>query len=86
MSIEREKHYEETFVDAKSKDNFPLRLMIGNVIELQVRFPGGYFNVFGRVSIVPASPCLRVDRCRLGVDVLVHRESLGEGFVYDPKD
>lgn len=74
------------FVDTESKEAFPLRLLIGEVIELIVCFPGGYFTVFGRVSLIQATPCLWVGDCRLDTTVLVRRESCGPGFIFDSKD
>ena len=73
-------------VDTESKEEFPLRFLVGEVIELIVCFSGGHFTVFGRVSLMSLMPCLWVGNCRLDVDALVRRDSVGKGFVYDPKN
>jgi len=74
------------FLDAQSNEYFPLRLLAGQCIELHVHFPGGFFNVVGRVSIVESTPALWVGHCRLGVNVLIRRESVGGAFVYDSRE
>ena len=78
--------YDLVVADSKSKEPFPLCNLLGELIELRVCFPGGHFTVFGHVTRLVSTPWMKVGTCLLDLNVLVHRASTGEGFIYAPRN
>ena len=64
---------------------FPLRNLVGDLVELHVHFLGGHFTVVGRVGAYGAE-YLWVGPCHLKITALVRRDSVGPGFVFDCKE
>ena len=68
-------------------EDFPLRDVINDCIELRIRFPGGYSTVSGRVRFIPgrggAADQICIGESSLPADAIVRRESVGYDFVFD---